>query len=114
MSNARGHKTKARSPTHVARADSAALVDPKRRAPRRAGAAASPLEEQLVGLRAGQDSALVIGRKEYWNEQGTGFDALVARLDGKTGALEVRELDASHVRAAGFLRELQLDLGAAE
>ena len=50
-------------------------------------------DDQLFGLRAGQDSALVIGRKEYWNEQGTGFDALVARLDGKTGALEMRELD---------------------
>ena len=53
----------------------------------------TPEDDQLFGLRAGQASALVIGRKEYWNEQGTGFDALVARLDGKTGALEVRELD---------------------
>jgi len=50
-------------------------------------------DDQLFGLRGGQDSALVIGRKEYWNEHGTGFDALVARLSGKTGALEVRELD---------------------
>ena len=52
----------------------------------------TPEDDQLFGLRAGQDSALVIGRKEYWNEQGTGFDALVARLDGPTGALKVREL----------------------
>jgi len=50
-------------------------------------------DDQLFGLRGGQDSALVIGRKEYWNDQGTGFDALVARLDGKTGALQLRELN---------------------
>ncbi|HEY0465431.1 MAG TPA: hypothetical protein VGC79_14550, partial [Polyangiaceae bacterium] len=56
----------------------------------------SPEDDQLFGLRGGQDSALVIGRKEYWNEHGTGFDALVARLDGKTGALELRELNVKH------------------
>ncbi|MEI9950273.1 MAG: hypothetical protein WDO74_15170 [Pseudomonadota bacterium] len=53
----------------------------------------TPEDDQLFGLRGGQDSALVIGRKEHWNEQGTGFDALVARLDGQSGTLEMRELD---------------------
>jgi len=52
----------------------------------------TPEDDQLFGLRGGQDSALVIGRKEYWNDDGTGFDALIARLEGKSGALEVREL----------------------
>ena len=53
----------------------------------------TPEQDELYGLRAAHDSVMVTGRKEYPNETGTGFDALVARVDGSTGNVEVRELD---------------------
>ena len=53
----------------------------------------TPEQDELYGLRAAHGSVLVSGRKEYPNETGTGFDALVARVDGSTGSVEVRELD---------------------
>jgi len=63
-------------------------------------------DDQLFGLRAGEDSVLVMGRKEYWNEQGTGFDALVAQLHGQSGALELRELDVKRSDLAFDAAEL--------
>ncbi len=50
-------------------------------------------EDGLYGLRATEDAAIVTGRTEHWNEAGTGFDALYARVDGATGSVEVHELD---------------------
>lgn len=53
----------------------------------------TPEADELYGLRAGANAAYVAGRKEYWNESGTGFDALAAEIDGSTGAVQVFELD---------------------
>lgn len=53
----------------------------------------TPEEDELYGLRGGKNAAYVAGRKEYWNESGTGFDALAAEVDGATGAVRVFELD---------------------
>ncbi|HET9933982.1 MAG TPA: hypothetical protein VFQ35_24935, partial [Polyangiaceae bacterium] len=53
----------------------------------------TPELDELYGLRAGKSAAYVAGRKEYWNDAGTGFDALAAEVDGKTGAVRVTELD---------------------
>ena len=50
-------------------------------------------QDELYGLRASHGSVLVTGRKEYPDATGTGFDALLARVDGPTGAVEVGELD---------------------
>lgn len=52
----------------------------------------TPNDDQLFGLRAIGDSAYAVGRTEHWNAQGTGFDALVARIDA-SGVVNVRELD---------------------
>lgn len=54
---------------------------------------ATPEADELYGLRAGKNSAYVAGRKEYWNEAGTGFDALAAEVEGTSGAVHVFELD---------------------
>lgn len=48
-------------------------------------------EDQLYGLRAIGDDAYAVGRTEHWNEQGTGFDALVAKIDAQ-GAVTSREV----------------------
>jgi hypothetical protein len=40
----------------------------------------TPFADEIYALRAAGDDALVIGRLEEWNEQGTGFDALVGRV----------------------------------
>ena len=53
----------------------------------------TPEADELYGLHAGKHSAYVAGRKEYWNEAGTGFDALAAEVDGTSGAARVFELD---------------------
>jgi hypothetical protein len=53
----------------------------------------TPEDDELYGLRAGANAAYVAGRKEYWNESGTGFDALAAEVEGSTGAVQVFELD---------------------
>lgn len=50
-------------------------------------------EDELYGLRAIADGAIVTGRTEHWNEAGTGFDALYARVDGASGDVDVHELD---------------------
>lgn len=55
----------------------------------------SPKPDELYGLRAFDHSAYVVGRNETWNAAGTGFDALVARVDGKTGASQIHEIDVS-------------------
>jgi hypothetical protein len=52
----------------------------------------TPNDDELYRLRAIGDSAYALGRTEHWNEQGTGFDALVARVD-PDGRVIVRELD---------------------
>jgi len=52
-------------------------------------------QDELYGLRAASDAAIVTGRTEHWNDQGTGFDALFARVDGESGRAEVHELDVS-------------------
>lgn len=52
-------------------------------------------QDELYGLRATRDAAIVTGRTEHWNDQGTGFDALFARIDGESGGVEVHELDVS-------------------
>ena len=38
-------------------------------------------DDQLYGLRAGESGAIAVGRSELWNEQGTGFEALVGHVD---------------------------------
>lgn len=50
-------------------------------------------EDELYGMRAVADGAVVTGRTEHWNDAGTGFDALYARVDGASGDVEVHELD---------------------
>jgi hypothetical protein len=49
--------------------------------------------DEIFGLRAVEGAAWVLGRNELWNDQGTGFDALVARVDAVTGDVLVRALD---------------------
>lgn len=49
-------------------------------------------DDQLYGLRAIGEVAYALGRTEHWNEQGTGFDALLARIDAD-GRVAVREIE---------------------
>ncbi len=49
----------------------------------------TPDDDQLYGLRAIGDDAFALGRTEHWNEAGTGFDALVGRVD-PGGSVTVR------------------------
>jgi hypothetical protein len=49
--------------------------------------------DEIFGLRAVAGAAWVLGRNEVWNAQGTGFDALVARVDAETGDVLARSLD---------------------
>ncbi|MDX2024342.1 MAG: hypothetical protein SF187_29135 [Deltaproteobacteria bacterium] len=51
--------------------------------------------DELQSLRAVDGGAYVVGRTEHWNAQGTGFDVLVAKIDGGTGAVKTRELDVN-------------------
>jgi hypothetical protein len=51
-----------------------------------------PRPDEIHGLRAVRGAAYALGRNEEWNAQGTGFDALLARIDAVTGAVELREL----------------------
>jgi hypothetical protein len=51
------------------------------------------LIDELYGMSAGDDSAFVTGRTEHWNESGTGFDAIVTRVAGSSGATELVEID---------------------
>ncbi len=51
----------------------------------------TPNDDQLYRLRAIGEDAYALGRTEDWNEAGTGFDALVARVDPQ-GAVTVRTL----------------------
>ncbi|HEY3253411.1 MAG TPA: hypothetical protein VGJ91_05665, partial [Polyangiaceae bacterium] len=53
----------------------------------------TPEQDELYGLRAAPSSAIAMGRTNYPNATGTGFDALLARVDGSTGSVELRELD---------------------
>lgn len=53
----------------------------------------TPEADELYGLHGATSAAYVAGRKEYWNDLGTGFDALVAEIDGSSGAVQVFELD---------------------
>jgi hypothetical protein len=53
----------------------------------------TPQDDSLYGLRADATGAFALGRNETWNEQGTGHDALIARIDRETGAVGVRILD---------------------
>jgi hypothetical protein len=53
----------------------------------------TPEDDEIYGLRALDGRAYVLGRNEHWNQQGTGFEALVARVDAETGAASVREFD---------------------
>jgi hypothetical protein len=55
----------------------------------------TPEYDEIYGLRAFDDGAYVVGRTEHWNEQGTGFDAIVGRVDGRTGATSVTEVDVA-------------------
>lgn len=52
----------------------------------------TPDDEQLYGLRAIGTSVYALGRTEHWNAQGTGFDALVAKIDAR-GEVTVRSFD---------------------
>lgn len=49
-------------------------------------------DEQLYGIRAVVDGVVALGRSEKWNELGTGFDVLVARID-HAGVPTVRTFD---------------------
>lgn len=49
--------------------------------------------DELYGLRGAANAAYAVGRNEIWNASGTGFDALVARVDGATGVVTVRDFD---------------------
>ena len=49
-------------------------------------------DDQLYGLRGGATGAWTLGRTEIWNEQGTGFDALVGKVDG-SGNVTVHRFD---------------------
>lgn len=51
----------------------------------------TPNDDQLYGLRAIGDDVYALGRTEHWNQQGTGFEALVARVDPQ-GLVTVREV----------------------
>jgi hypothetical protein len=53
----------------------------------------TPEPDELYGLRAAADAAYALGRNERWNAEGTGHDALVARIDGATGDVTVRAFD---------------------
>lgn len=55
----------------------------------------TPSLDDLYGMRAVGDTAYLAGRTEHWNEQGTGFDALVGTVAASDGAVLVRELDVS-------------------
>ena len=54
----------------------------------------TPEDDQVYALRAGKNGAYAVGRTEHWNEQGTGFDAFVAHVDG-AGKPTVRSFDVS-------------------
>lgn len=49
-------------------------------------------DDQLYALRSADDGVYALGRTEKWNDTGTGFDALVARIDG-SGIATIRTLD---------------------
>lgn len=49
--------------------------------------------DELYGLRAVGETAYLVGRTEHWNEQGTGFDALVGIVSATDGSVTTRELD---------------------
>ncbi len=51
-------------------------------------------EDQLYGFRATEDGVLLVGRSEIPDETGTGFEALVARVDGK-GVASVQRFDVA-------------------
>jgi hypothetical protein len=51
----------------------------------------TPNDDQLYGLRAIADDAYAVGRTEHWNEQGTGFDAFVAKIDA-AGTATLRDV----------------------
>lgn len=53
----------------------------------------TPELDEIFGFRVFDDDAYVVGRKEYPDEQGYGWDALVGRVDGATGEVSVREFD---------------------
>jgi hypothetical protein len=53
----------------------------------------TPEDDELYGLRAVGEAAYAVGRNERWNEEGTGHDALVGRVDGATGTVAVRTFD---------------------
>ncbi|HVJ93163.1 MAG TPA: hypothetical protein VM580_25355 [Labilithrix sp.] len=52
----------------------------------------TPNDEQLYGLRAIDDAVYALGRSEQWNAEGTGFDAMVARVD-RHGAVALTTFD---------------------
>lgn len=52
----------------------------------------TPDDDQLYGLRALGDDVVALGRSERWNDAGTGFDALVGRVDAR-GAVAVQRFD---------------------
>lgn len=66
----------------------------------------TPQQDELYGLRAFAGAAYAVGRNEYWNEQGTGHQALVARIDALTGAVSVRDLDVERGDIAFDVLEL--------
>lgn len=53
------------------------------------------LPDEISALRADASGAWVLGRNELWNDAGTGHDALVARVDGASGAASVRAFDVA-------------------
>ena len=52
----------------------------------------TPDDEQLYALRAIGTSVYALGRTEHWNASGTGFDALVAKIDAN-GSVAVSSFD---------------------
>lgn len=49
--------------------------------------------DELYGLRAAGETAYLTGRTDYWNDQGTSFDALIGMVAASDGSVQLRELD---------------------
>lgn len=66
----------------------------------------TPVPDELYGLRAFAGAAYVLGRSEHESDQGSGHQALLARVEADTGAVDVRELDVDRGDVAFDVLEL--------
>ncbi|HEX6245329.1 MAG TPA: hypothetical protein VFZ61_30615, partial [Polyangiales bacterium] len=69
----------------------------------------SPHLDELYGLRAFAGAAYALGRSEHKSDQGTGHQALLARVEAGSGAVSLRELDLDRGDVAFDVLELDAD-----